>query len=100
MFPHVVHRYAAITMMQPQNRYVLIAFSPPLTSTPMFSGVSMPRSARMANEKNVKFHGTPRAAFPRSFVLNGFHSVAANEFAEGFPFSSQTTPARPIRKIA
>ncbi len=61
-------------MMQPQNRYVLIAFSPPLTSTPMFSGVSIPRSARMANEKNVRFAGMPSAASPLS-VRNGFQPV-------------------------
>ncbi len=42
-----------------------MAFSPPLTSTPMFIGLSIPSIARMANEKNVRFAGRPRAALAR-----------------------------------
>ena len=82
-------------MMLPQNRNVLIAFSPPLTSTPMLSGVSMPRRARIANEKNVRFAGRPKMSFS---PWNGFQPVE-NDVAEGFPFRSQMTPERPIRKI-
>src|SRR5439155_20789862 len=96
MLPHVAQRYAAITMMQPQNRYVLIAFSPPFTSTPMFSGVSIPRRARIANEKKVRFAGMWRVSFsPRK----GFQPDA-KDVADGCPFRSHTTPAKPIRKIA
>ena len=82
-------------MMLPQNRNVLIAFSPPVTSTPMFKGVSIPRRARIANEKNVRFAGSPSASFS---PWKGFHPVA-NEVEDGFPFRSQMTPERPIRKI-
>jgi hypothetical protein len=96
MFPQVVQRYAAITMRQPHSRYVLIAFSPPRTSTPIFNGVSIPRRARMANEKNVRFAGRPSASLS---PLNGFQPDPKS-VADGFPFRSHTTPARPIRKIA
>ena len=83
-------------MMLPQNRNVLIAFSPPVTSTPMFKGVSIPRRARIANEKNVRFAGMWRASLS---PWNGFQPVA-NEVDDGLPLRSHHTPANPIRKMA
>lgn len=56
----------------------------------------MPRSARMAKEKNVRLAGRPSASVS---PLNGFQPDPKS-VAEGFPFRSHTTPARPIRKIA
>jgi hypothetical protein len=96
MFPQVAQRYATITIAQPQSRNVRIAFSPPVTSAPMFSGVSIPSSARIANEKNVRFAGRPSAS---SSPWNGFHPVPKS-VDEPLPCSSHHTPANPIRKIA
>ena len=95
MFPQVAQRYANITIAQPQSRNVRIAFSPPVTSAPMFSGVSIPRSARIANEKNVRFAGRPSAS---SSPWKGFHPVPKS-VDDPLPFSSHQTPANPIRKI-
>ena len=83
-------------MMHPQKRYVLIPFSPPVVSTPMLSGVSIPRSARIAKEKNVRFAGTWRASLS---PWKGFQPVE-KDVADAFPLRSHTTPAKPIRKIA
>ncbi len=54
MVESVASRYATITMIEPQNRYVLIEPSL-LTSTPMFSGTSMPSNARKAKANTVTF---------------------------------------------
>ena len=95
MFPQVAQRYATITITQPQSRNVRIGFSPPVTSAPMFSGVSIPRSARIANEKKVRFAGSPRASVS---PWNGFHPVPKS-VEDPLPFTSHHTPANPIRKI-
>ena len=62
----------------------------------MFSGVSIPSSARIANEKNVRFAGSPSAS---SSPWNGFQPVPKSVEAP-LPCSSHHTPANPIRKIA
>ncbi len=62
----------------------------------MFIGVSIPRRARIANEKNVRFAGSPSASVS---PWKGFHPVPKS-VAEPCPFRSHQTPANPIRKIA
>src|SRR5438093_11652080 len=54
MFPNVAHRYETITTAEPQNRYFLIARRCTI-STPIFSGTSIPSSARITRPKNVQF---------------------------------------------
>ncbi len=97
MFPHVAQRYATITIAQPQSRKVRIAFSPPVTSAPMFSGVSIPRSARIANEKKVRLAGSPSAS---SSPWSGFQWPRSRSPSTApLPCRSHHTPANPIRKI-
>ncbi len=88
MFPNVAQRYAAITASEPQIRYFLIARMS-LISTPKFSGTSIPSSARITSPKNVQFEWSGSQL-----------CTPLNEFAECPPPLSQSTPARPITKIA
>src|SRR5712691_7284262 len=88
MFPKVAQRYATITTSDPQNRYRLIDRRSTI-STPMFSGTSIPSSARITSPKNVQL-----AESGTQF------EKPENEVAESFPPTSQRTPARPITKIA
>jgi hypothetical protein len=58
-------------------------------STPMFSGTSIPSSARMTRPKKVQL------------LESGIQFDAPeNELADELPPTSQSTPARPITKIA
>ena len=88
MFPKVAQRYAAMTTSDPQKRYRLIDRRWTI-STPMFRGTSMPSSARITRPKNVQLDES------------GIQFEAPeNELAESFPPTSQSTPARPMTKIA
>src|SRR5207253_9852226 len=91
MLPHVVHRYATITTIEPQKRYRVIDRSL-LTSTPMFKGTSIPRSASTTTPKNSQFLPAPNAC--------SFQCSRAKELAAGWPLASQMRPDRPIRMMA
>src|SRR5437016_11266500 len=87
--PNVVHRYANMTTIEPQNRYFVIDFMCTI-STPMFSGTSIPRSARITKPNHVQLPEW----------MPQFDPVPQPPVAECPEPTRYRTPARPMTKIA
>src|SRR5205823_7009822 len=86
--PNVAQRYANMTTTEPQNKYFLIDRMLTI-STPMFSGTSIPSSARITKPNHV--HWPP-------WMLQ-FDAVPQPPVAEWPLPISQRMPARPITKM-
>src|ERR671930_439933 len=87
--PSVAQRYARMTTTEPQNRYFLIARMW-TSSTPMFSGTSIPSNARMTRPNSVHVPECGHQLF----------AVPKPPVAECPSPMSHRIPARPMTKIA